>query len=79
MLRRANIEAVAGAVDQVTERDGLTRGEALYVFTSMMLTSLENAEKDVRDVLRDAVIDSLKDNSMRALASVLREARRSEH
>lgn len=79
MLRKANIEAVAGAVDEVTERDGLTRGEALYVFTSMILTSLEHAEADVRVVLRDAVVDSLKDNSVRPLAKCLLSAKGSTH
>lgn len=79
MLRKANIEAVAGAVDEVTERDGLTRGEALYVFTSMILTSLEGASEDVRDVLRDAVVESLKDSSVSPLAKCLLASKGSTH
>lgn len=71
VLRRENVEAVAEAVDAITDAKGLRVGEALWVFTSMLLTTLKAADMDVRDHLRNAVVASLDNYSERPLAKVL--------
>jgi hypothetical protein len=64
------VERVAEAVDSVTEQHGLSRGEALWVFTAMLQTTLAGASPDVRDALRAAVVESLNRNSLRPLVVV---------
>ena len=61
------VERVAQAVDEVTEHHGLSRGEAIWVFTAMLVASLEGASPEGQDVLREAVIDSLNAGSLRPL------------
>lgn len=62
------VELVAEAVDKVTDHHGLSCGEALWVFTAMLNTTLAAAEEgDVRDALRSAAVDALEQNSLRPL------------
>lgn len=71
ILNVKRVEGVAAAVDAVTEADGLNCGEALWVFTSMLTTTLEAADEEVRDAMRDAVIESLRAKSLKPLAELM--------
>ena len=75
MIRQQRIENVAGAVDAVTEKHGLNRGEALYAFTSMLLTTLEETSPDVREAFCQAITASLEQNSIKPLSELLRTVR----
>lgn len=63
MISIERVERIASAVDEITDEYGLNRGEALLAFTSMLLTTLEDCSSDVRDVLQEAVAESLRTKS----------------
>lgn len=79
-LRRENVEMVAAAVDEITDQHGLTKGEALYVLTSMLITTVEATEDtQLRDLFKDAVTASIMREAMTPLVNLIMRGNKDKH
>lgn len=67
MTSQQRVELVVAAVDGVTAAHGLSRGEAVWAFTAMLMTALKDASPDGRDALREGVSESLETMSLKPL------------
>lgn len=68
VARMTRIDRVAEAVDEVTRRYGLSKGEAIYAFTGMLQVTLRAAiSESVRQAMTDAIVEALRQRSVRPL------------
>lgn len=70
-ISRERVEQIAAAVDEITDRDGLNCGEALYAFTFMIIGTLAVTSPDVRAMMARAVTDSIQVGDTAPLAKLI--------